>query len=326
MLLSEYAGVLSLTDNMIPASLTNYALPSIPTQGVSYVCGDWLQQEIKGARFTLQYCVCRVTRADKLISPDNLNVPYLQVALENTLQYDVEGLERLTFYEHRYNLIYVRGALKTYFFSPGRVYAFITIYMSPGEVKERLTYNTAFELFVKQYHQNQPHTLFREHAMGDLSVMRRLYDILYGLSAVDNHAQSDLSIYDLIEHIFRKRINGHHQGLTIKEKDVPTVYAARDYILQHLGQKVDIEVMADHAGLKARTLKEYFHRFYGISITDFLKSAKMDHARYLLVHTEMSIKEIAARLAFGEASFSKTFTGYFGETPTLYRKYIKRKQ
>ena len=141
---------------------------------------------------------------------------------------------------------------------------------------------------------------------------------------MDNHVQSDLSIYDLIDHIFRKRINGHHQGLAIKEKDIPRVYAARDYLLQRLGQKVDIDEMADHAGLKARTLKEYFYRFYGITIADFLKSAKMDHARYQLVHTDKSVKEIAALVGFGEASFSKTFTSYFGETPTLYRKHIKK--
>ena len=324
MLLSEYAGVLSLTGNNVPASLQDYVLPSFPCQGVSYACGDWLQQEIKGARFTLQYCVCRVSRPDKLISPDNLNIPYLQVALENTLQYEVEGLERLIFYEHRYNLVYVRGAVKTYFFSPGRVYAFITIYIPPDEIKERLSSHSSFELFVKQYHQNVPHTLFREHPMGDLSIMRRLYDILYGLTAADSHNQSDLSIYDLLDHIFRKRINGHHQGLAIKEKDIPRVYAARDYLLRQLGQKVDINKVAGEAGLKTRTLKEYFYRFYGLTIADFLKSAKMDHARFLLVHTDKSIKEIAALLGFGEASFSKTFSSYFGETPTLYRKHIKK--
>lgn len=324
MLLSEYAGLLSLTDNMVPASLRDYVLPTAPCQGVSYVCGDWLQQEIKGARFTLQYNVCRVTRPDKLISPDNLNVPYLQVALENTLQYDVEGLERLTFYEHRYNLVYVRGAVKTYFFSPGRVYAFITIYMPPGEVKERLTYHAAFELFVKQYHQNQPHTLFREHPMGDLSIMRRLYDILYGLTSMDNHVQSDLSIYDLVDHIFRKRINGHHQGLTIKEKDIPRVYAARDYLVQQLGPTIAIEKMASQVGLKVRTLKEYFYRFYGVTISDFHRNARMSHARYQLVYTDKSIKEIAAELGVSLESFSKTFTGCFGENPRLYRKHVKK--
>lgn len=324
MLLSEYAGLLSLTDNMVPASLKDYVLPSIPCQGVSYVCGDWLQQEIKGARFTLQYCVCRVSRPDKLISPDNLNVPYLQVALENTLQYDVEGLERLTFYEHRYNLVYVRGAVKTYFFTPGRVSAFITIYIPPDEVKERLSHHSAFEQFVKHYHQNKPHTLFSEHAMSDLGIMRRLYDILYGLAAVSMQDQSDLSIYDLVDHIFRKRINGHHQGLAIREKDIPRVYAARDYLIQRLGQKIHIDDVAKEAGLKTRTLKEYFYRFYGVTIPDYLKSVKMDYARYQLVHTDKSVKEIAAILGFGEASFSKTFTSYFGEPPKLYRKNIKK--
>ncbi|PZR07646.1 MAG: hypothetical protein DI539_23400 [Flavobacterium psychrophilum] len=324
MLLSEYAGLLSLTDNMVPASLQDYVLPSIPCQGVSYVCGDWLQQEIKGPRFTLQYCVCRVSSPDKLISPDNLNVPYLQVALANTLQYDVEGLERLTFYEHRYNLVYVRGAVKTYFFTPGRVSAFITIYIPPDEVKERLSLHSAFELFVRQYHQNKPHTLFHEHPMSDLSIMRRLYDILYGLATASMQEQSDMSIYDLVDHIFRKRINGHHQGLAIKEKDIPRVYAARDYLIQRLGQKIDIDEVAKEAGLKTRTLKEYFYRFYGVTIADYLKSVKMDYARYQLVHTDKSVKEIAAALGFGEASFSKTFTSYFGETPTLYRKNIKK--
>lgn len=324
MLLSEYAGLLSLTDNMVPASLHDYVLPSIPCRGVSYACGDWLQQEIKGARFTLQYCVCRVSRPDKLISPDNLNVPYLQVALENTLQYDVEGLERLTFYEHRYNLVYVRGAVKTYYFTPARVSAFITIYMPPDEVKDRLSDHSAFELFVKHYHQNKPHTLFSEHPMGDLGIMRRLYDILYGLAAVSMQDQSDLSIYDLVDHIFRKRINGHHEGLAIREKDIPRVYAARDYLIQTLGQKIHIDEVAKQVGLKTRTLKEYFYRFYGITIPDYLKSVKMDNARYQLVHTDKSIKEIAATLGFGEASFSKTFTSYFGETPTLYRKNIKK--
>lgn len=57
------------------------------------------------------------------------------------------------------------------------------------------------------------------------------------------------------------------------------------------------------------------------TIMEYYLSLKIERAKQLLQENEMTVKEIAARLAFNEANyFSKTFKRITGLTPTEYRK------
>jgi two-component system response regulator YesN len=54
---------------------------------------------------------------------------------------------------------------------------------------------------------------------------------------------------------------------------------------------------------------------------EYYTSLKIERAKQLLLENEMTVKEIAARLAFNEANyFSKTFKRLTGLTPSQYRK------
>lgn len=57
------------------------------------------------------------------------------------------------------------------------------------------------------------------------------------------------------------------------------------------------------------------------TIMEYYTSLKIERAKQLLLENELTVKEIAARLAFNEANyFSKTFKRLTGLTPSQYRK------
>lgn len=63
----------------------------------------------------------------------------------------------------------------------------------------------------------------------------------------------------------------------------------------------------------------------GVSVTDYIKAARIERAKLLLTSTDLSIQDIADRLHYCSRSyFSTVFLDTVGCTPTKYRE--KRNQ
>jgi len=59
----------------------------------------------------------------------------------------------------------------------------------------------------------------------------------------------------------------------------------------------------------------------GLSPTDLITKKRMEHASRLLIHSENTIGEVAAKSGYHELSyFDKVFLKYYGFTPTEFRK------
>ena len=68
----------------------------------------------------------------------------------------------------------------------------------------------------------------------------------------------------------------------------------------------------------------YFHRIYqkafGVSCASDIHRAKLEHAKFLLLHTSDTLQEIARRCGYDYSHFMRTFKKEFGMTPTEYRR------
>lgn len=66
---------------------------------------------------------------------------------------------------------------------------------------------------------------------------------------------------------------------------------------------------------------EYFKRYTGQTVVQYLKTVKMKNAKTLLKNTNLSILEISNMLGYASLShFNKVFKDYTGMTPASYRK------
>ena len=81
---------------------------------------------------------------------------------------------------------------------------------------------------------------------------------------------------------------------------------------------------ADLAGLVGYTeyyLTEKFKKETGVSISQYVRFAKIERAKVLLESTDMSVREIADKLAFNTVNyFIQSFRDTTGYTPAQYRK------
>lgn len=94
-----------------------------------------------------------------------------------------------------------------------------------------------------------------------------------------------------------------------------------DYIEVHTEEKLSIESLAEFVGYSKYYLSRKFKEEMGTSINDYIKIAKVERSKTLLLTTNHSIQEIADQLLFCSRShFSETFREIVGCTPVEFRE------
>lgn len=104
-----------------------------------------------------------------------------------------------------------------------------------------------------------------------------------------------------------------------------TILDACDYIKANIINELTVEKIAADMGYTTYYFTKKFNREMGIRITDYIKQAKVEYARILLLTTKKTIQEISDLLHFSTRSyFSKVFQQYTGETPATFRENINK--
>lgn len=82
-----------------------------------------------------------------------------------------------------------------------------------------------------------------------------------------------------------------------------------------------VESLAEEYGISPSSLKKYFEKVYGMSISDYIREKRMAHACKLLVQTRMSVADIAAEAGYGnQGKFGSVFKKYTQKSPLEYRR------
>ena len=93
------------------------------------------------------------------------------------------------------------------------------------------------------------------------------------------------------------------------------------YLQEHYAESLTLEILGRNVGLSPRYLSTLYSRQTGRSIWDTLALIRLDHARRLLLTTDLSITLIAADTGFGDNQyFSRCFRKAEGISPREYRK------
>ncbi len=97
-----------------------------------------------------------------------------------------------------------------------------------------------------------------------------------------------------------------------------------DYIALSLGRKIKTADLATLVGYTEYYLTEKFKKETGMSVSNYIRSARVERAKLLLESSDLSVGEIAAELAFNTVNyFIQCFKEVTGQTPAQYRKSLK---
>ena len=113
----------------------------------------------------------------------------------------------------------------------------------------------------------------------------------------------------------QRMIIGHRfEGL------IPSVRKAIDLIESQISEPPTVPVIANHVGVSQRQLERHFNKAIGCSVIQFGLLLRLQHARVLLISTDLGVREIATASGFNSLShFAFTFKKCFGRRPSKYR-------
>lgn len=99
------------------------------------------------------------------------------------------------------------------------------------------------------------------------------------------------------------------------------IHLVKQYISNHYGDDLSLNLLADKVFLTPRYLSSIFIQETGYGINKYIKNLRMNQAKELLLDTNMKINEICMAVGYSNVSyFCKSFQEDFGATPEKYRQ------
>ncbi|RKF16803.1 GlxA family transcriptional regulator [Roseovarius spongiae] len=99
------------------------------------------------------------------------------------------------------------------------------------------------------------------------------------------------------------------------------VRATVDLIARNISEPLKVPEIARRVGLSQRQLIREFSKVMGCSVVQFALLMRLQHARVLLVTTDLSIRDVSAASGFNSlAHFAYSFKKCFGKRPSDYRQ------
>lgn len=100
---------------------------------------------------------------------------------------------------------------------------------------------------------------------------------------------------------------------------------ARLYVRDHLGDRITLEEVAQHAGLSQHHFSRLFRQATGLTLTDYINRSRVESARQMLLKADARVSEIAFEVGYQSLSqFNRSFLRITGRSPVVYRRQILR--
>lgn len=102
------------------------------------------------------------------------------------------------------------------------------------------------------------------------------------------------------------------------------VAKVEEKLCSDLKRRYTVESLAEEHGISASSLKKYFEKVYGTSISDYMRGKRMEQACVLLEQTCLSVADVAAEVGYGnQGKFGSVFKRYTRKSPLEYRRIMK---
>ncbi len=112
----------------------------------------------------------------------------------------------------------------------------------------------------------------------------------------------------------------YFNSLSLEQQEPDDALKIKRYLDQHILDTVNLEDLCSHIFKSKAQVIRQFKKAYGITPYAYLLDIKLQYAKKLLTHTNIPVKEIAARLKFADEHY---FSTYFKQvekvSPSFYR-------
>jgi AraC-like DNA-binding protein len=122
--------------------------------------------------------------------------------------------------------------------------------------------------------------------------------------------------------LFAAQLGDYGEKLFLQtvDTDPDAVRKARQYILNHLTSPMTLDEVAHHAGVSPFHFCKIFKRTTGLTFTEFVNRARVEHAKRLLLKPQTRITEVAYDVGFQSLSqFNRSFRRVTAQSPTEFR-------
>ena len=118
---------------------------------------------------------------------------------------------------------------------------------------------------------------------------------------------------------------GRQRERPLSAEDAQSLQNAVSYIADHCAASIPLERLAAIACMSESKLKGCFRRQFGCSVTQYIQGRRMSQAEHLLVHTDLTIGQIARTIGCTISSrFAELCRKSTGILPVEYRKLSRR--
>lgn len=153
--------------------------------------------------------------------------------------------------------------------------------------------------------------------------LKRLFEHLSRCSypgAIDPEQQKEY-IRELLLLVLYEAQSYNRKNRFRSDNQINAARQAQHYILEHFREPIRIQDVASMLYLNENYLIRIFKEQYQITPNQYLLETRLIHARYLLLYTDQSVKEIALFCGFHTTSyFIKKFCLRFQKTPLVFRR------
>jgi len=100
-----------------------------------------------------------------------------------------------------------------------------------------------------------------------------------------------------------------------------SIHAVRDFIHHHFQEEISLSILSERFHFSPQYIAKKFKELYNTTVMTCVIELRMEKAKSLLAHTDMSVSEIANALGYvDENYFGKVFRKHHGVSPLQYRK------
>lgn len=114
----------------------------------------------------------------------------------------------------------------------------------------------------------------------------------------------------------------YESGMRREEK--PAIQSIEDtisYMNEHYMVQLTLPMLAKRSGMSEGHFTVLFKKYTGTTMTNYLRSLRIEKAKQLFLHTELSAKEIAQKAGFADYFyFSRMFKKEVGCSPVAFKK------
>jgi transcriptional regulator GlxA family with amidase domain len=114
-----------------------------------------------------------------------------------------------------------------------------------------------------------------------------------------------------------------HTSHSICRKEPRIQWVINELSCSDLREPVSLQRLASKVNLSLSRLRHVFAQSTGVSLARYLKKMRLVRAQYLLEHSLLTVKEVAAAAGFNDAShFVRDYKAAYGESPSESRNRV----